>query len=47
MGAAQFGYLDRVWLWLARLAVRRMSNPAAWALYETMRRGYGWKGIQE
>ncbi len=31
---------DRWWLWVARLALRRMSDRAAWWLWSAMRAGY-------
>jgi len=31
---------DRAWLWLARLALRRMGDDTAWWLFRTMRDGY-------
>lgn len=37
----EFGVRDRWWLWLARLALRGMSNEAARWLFETMRWLYG------
>lgn len=40
MMGPNFDYRDRCWLWLARLALRGMSNEAARWLYETLRLGY-------
>jgi hypothetical protein len=31
---------DRWWLWLARLALRQMSDSAAWWLFSALRAGY-------
>lgn len=32
--------IDRLWLWLAKLALRRMSNAAAWEWYCHLSAGY-------
>ncbi len=35
-----FSRHDRFWLGVARLALRRMSNRAAWVFYTVLRRAY-------
>lgn len=39
-----FGVRDRCWLWLARLAIRRMSNAACWWLFVALRELYARHG---